>query len=128
MIWIAPAAATPPAYRGHTRGHAGKQRNSHGGSPLESERKRWPAANHPQTPAVPGARGPPGFGCLGRGLALSGGSTIARSGRLPPRPAVVRFPGPRYAGGVAAAGAIQIIREDLQYMPPPPRGLSGAPG
>ena len=33
---------------------------------------------------------------------------------------------PRYAGGVAAAGAIQIIREDLQYMLPL-RGLSGAP-
>ncbi|OJJ98898.1 hypothetical protein ASPACDRAFT_44523, partial [Aspergillus aculeatus ATCC 16872] len=62
------------------REHAGEQRISHGGSPRESGRKRWPAANDPQTPSVPAARGPPGFGRLGRGLAPEGGRPSPAAG------------------------------------------------
>ncbi|KAF7184864.1 hypothetical protein CNMCM7691_007114 [Aspergillus felis] len=44
------------------RGHAHKGRLPRGGSPRESGYQDWPAANDPQTPSVPGTKGPPGFG------------------------------------------------------------------
>lgn len=45
-----------------TRGHAGERRLPRGASPRESGCRCWPAANDPQTPPVPEAQGPPGFG------------------------------------------------------------------
>ena len=48
---------------GAGRRHAGERRLLRSTSPRESDGKRWPAANGPQTPSAPGARGPPGFDC-----------------------------------------------------------------
>lgn len=41
---------------------AGERRFPRGGSLQESLRQAWSATIHPQTPAVPGTKGPPGFG------------------------------------------------------------------
>ena len=50
-------------------GHAGERRIPQGGSLQESRRQVWPAANHPQTPSVPGAKRPSDFGCRRRRIA-----------------------------------------------------------
>jgi hypothetical protein len=45
--------------------NAGGRRIPQGGSLQESRFQVWPAAIHPQTPAVPGTKRPPGFGRCG---------------------------------------------------------------
>ncbi|KAI3117977.1 hypothetical protein CBS147326_9959 [Penicillium roqueforti] len=47
--------------------NAGERRIPRGGSLQESEFRVWPAAIDPQTPTVPGAKRPPGFGHRGGG-------------------------------------------------------------
>ena len=70
------------------RGHADERRLPRGGSPRESGYQDWPAANDPQTPAVPGTKRPPGFGHPQRGAATPGtrpgGHSPAAGGRPPP--------------------------------------------
>ena len=47
--------------------NAGERRIPRGGSLQESGFRVWPAAIDPQTPTVPGAKRPPGFGHRGGG-------------------------------------------------------------
>ena len=65
---------------------AGERRFPQGGSLQESLRQAWSATIHPQTPAVPGTKGPPGFGHHPPGTLRYYGTPVATKPRPPDDP------------------------------------------